>query len=63
MCFFCVKKDGPKNLRKCQRLELHNCVKNAAQNLNNFNLLAKLSEGHMVASDAKHHLNCLTSLY
>ena len=44
-------------------LELHSSVKNAAQNLNDFNLIAKLSEEDMVASDAKCHLNCLTSLY
>ena len=63
MCFFCGKKDGPKNLRKCQKFELHNRVQNAGQNLNDFNLIAKLSERDMVASDAKYHLNCLTSLY
>ena len=39
-CFFCGKRDEP-NLRKCLTLELHNCVKNAAQNLNDFNLLVK----------------------
>ena len=55
MCFFCSKKEKPKNLHKCQTLELHN--------LNNFNLTATLSEGDMVASDAKYHLNCLTLLY
>ena len=57
--FFCGKKDEPKN----QTLELHSSVKNAAQNLNEFNLIAKLSEEDMVVSDAKCHLNCLTSLY
>ena len=55
MCFFYSKKDEPKNLHKCQTLELHN--------LNNFNLTATLSEGDMVASDVKYHLNCLTLLY
>ena len=55
MRVFCGKKDEPKNL------ELHNHVKNAIQNINDFNLIANLSEGDMV--DAKHHLNCLTSLY
>ena len=34
-----------------------------AQNLNDFNLIAKVSERDMVASDGKYHLNCLTSLY
>ena len=63
MGFFCGKKDDPKNLHKCQTLELHNHVKNATQNLNDFNLIAKLSEGDMMASDAKYHLICLTSLY
>ena len=61
MRVFCGKKDEPKNLHKCQMLELHNHVKNAIQNIIDFNLIANLSEGDMV--DAKHHLNCLTSLY
>ena len=43
-CFFlCGKKANQKNLHKCQMLELHNQVKNAAQNLNYFKLIAKLS--------------------
>ena len=63
MCFFFGKKDEQKNLYKCQTLELNNRVKNAAQNLNDFNLTAKLCEGDMLASDAKYNLNCLTSLY
>ena len=63
MCFFCGKKRQAKKLQKCQTLELHNSVKNAAQNLNDFNLIAKLSEGGMEASDAQYHLNYLTSLY
>ena len=44
-------------------LELHDRVKNATQNLNDFNVIAKLSEGNMVTSDAKSHLNWLTPLY
>ena len=63
MCLFCGKKDKPKNLHKCQPLELHNLVKKAVQNLNSFNLIAKLYEGDMVVSDADYHLNLLTSLY
>ena len=38
---------------------IHSHVKNVAQNLYDF----KLSEGDMLASDSKYHLNCLTSLY
>ena len=59
---FLWQKDEPKNLQKCQPLELHNLPKKAAQNLDNFNLIAKLYEKEMVVSDANYHLNCLTSL-
>ena len=59
MCFFCGKKDEPKN----QTLKLHNPAKNNVQNLNDFSLIAKLSKRDMVASDAKYYLNCLTYLY
>ena len=62
-CFFCCKRDEPKNLHKCQTLKLHTRVKNAAQNLNDFNLVAKLGEEDMRESDTKYRLNCLTSLY
>ena len=44
-------------------MEPHNPVKNAAQDLNDFNLIAKLSKRDMEMSDAKYHLICLTSLY
>ena len=37
--------------------------KNSAQNLNDFNLIGKLSEVDMVVSDIKYHLNCLISRY
>ena len=62
-CCFCCKRDQPKNLHKCQMLKLHTRVKNAAQNLNDFNLVAKLSDEEMRESDTKYSLNCLTSLY
>ena len=51
------------NLEKCQTLKLHNRVQNAAQNLNDFNPISAQSEGNMLASDVKYHLNCLTSSY
>ena len=49
--FFCGRKDEPKNLHKCQMLELHNRVKNTIQNLNDLNLIATLSEGDMKTID------------
>ena len=47
----------------CQTLQLSNKIRNIAAKFGTSNLLVKLSEGDMVATEAKYHLRCLTELY
>ena len=60
-CFFCDHEGG--SLHRCQTLHLNNQVYKIAEALSGTKLLAKLSEGDMIATEAKYHLNCLTNLY
>ena len=62
-CFFCGKSDMTVNMHQCQTLQLSNKITNIAAELGTSKLLVKLSEGDMVATEAKYHLSCLTELY
>ena len=61
--FFCDQIDDAVNLHQCQTLLLDKCVRKMAQELVDTKLLAKLSEGDMIATEAKYHCNCLSRLY
>ena len=61
--FFCDQTDDAVNLHQCQTLLLDKCVRKMAQELVDTKLLAKLSEGDMIATEAKYHCNCLSRLY
>ena len=62
-CFFCGLNDDKKELHECRTLEIHKRVKKFATELCDSKLLAKLSEGDMVAIEAKYHRNCLIKFY
>ena len=62
-CFFCDKTDSADNLNECRTLYLDMRVRKIAHDSNNSQLIAKLSEGEMVATEAKYHHACLTKLY
>ena len=53
----------PGTLRQQSFLALDSCVQKCTFELQDEQLLAKLSAGGMVALDAKDHLQCLVSLY
>ena len=50
-------------LHQCQTFRLNDKIHRIARDLADFELLAKLSEGDMIATDAKYDLKCLTNLY
>jgi len=56
-CFFCEK--FSKDLHRCQTLQLNQKVRNIALEMGDNQVLAKLSQGDMVAVDAMYHLSCL----
>ena len=62
-CFFCDKTDSADNLNECRTLYLDMRVRKIAHDSNNSQLIARLSEGDMVATEAKYHHTCLTKLY
>ena len=62
-CLFCDQVDDAINLHQCQTLELNQRVQKIANDLVESTLLAKLSDGDVVATEAKYHRKCLATLY
>lgn len=62
-CFFCGLNDDQTELHQCRTLEIHKRVKKFATVLGDSKLLAKLSEGDMVAIESKYHKHCLIKFY
>ena len=62
-CFFCGSCQSDETLHFCRTLYLDMRVRKIALDLADTELLAKLSEGDMVATEAKYHSKCLVKLY
>ena len=62
-CFFCDREDSVDNLTQAQTFELDRKVRDAASQLCDEKLLARLSEGDMIAVEALYHKTCLSALY
>ena len=56
-CFLCG--EFSKDMHRCQTFERNQKVRDIATEMGNNQMLAKLSQGDMVAVDAKYHLRCL----
>ena len=64
ICFFCTEiEENEENLHQCQTFSLNDKIRRIASDLADYELLAKLSGGDMIATEAKYHLKCLTDLY
>ncbi len=63
LCFFCELDDTNESLHLATTFQLNSNVKKAAIELQDTKLIAKLSEGDMVAIEAKYHRSCLVALY
>ena len=61
--FFCGDDDTVDTLHESATFRLNQKVTKCSTNLQDQQLLAKLSAGDLVAQDAKYHLGCLVSLY
>ena len=61
-CLFCSKGEDNGRLRCFSMLETDKNVRQMALELGNFELLGRMSEGDLIAIDAKYHLKCLISL-
>lgn len=62
-CFFCDEIDCSKNMHLVSTFNINEKIRNAADRLDDHDLLAKLSAGDLIALEAKYHLSCLTKLY
>ncbi|KAG7155158.1 hypothetical protein Hamer_G024623 [Homarus americanus] len=62
LCFFCHQDLGYQ-YHQVQTLGVDKHVRQVAELLEDTALLAQLSEGDMVAREAKYHKRCLTFLY
>ena len=60
-CFFCDNDDN--ELISCRTSNLSKHVREWSEYLMDARLIAKLSEGDMMATEAKYHKKCLTNLY
>ena len=61
-CILCDEHDSDKNLHHARTLGLDKRIRDAAILLSDDKLLARLSEGDLVAIEARYHKNCLTIL-
>lgn len=61
-CYFCMRSDEYEDLHLCQTFNLNDRVWIMAKDLNDHELLAKLSTGDMMSADAKYHLKCLNDI-
>ena len=61
-CLFCSKGEDNGRLKCFSMLESDKNVCQMALELGNFELLGRMSEGNLIAIDAKYHLKCLISL-
>ena len=62
-CFFCDEENPQLKLHECMSLSISNRVKAMTNDLGDVRLLAKLSEGDMIATEAKYHSKCFLNLF
>lgn len=62
-CFLCEEEGDISDLRKAMTMQLNDSLNRCASNLQDKELLAKLSAGDVVAQEFKYHCKCLTALY
>ena len=65
VCFFCnnIKHPSSSSLHKAATFQLDANVRRCANILGDKALIAKLTDGDLIALDAQYHLTCLTQLY
>ena len=61
-CFFCDEPAGPAGLHNASTYDFDRSVRKCALQLEDTALLAKLSSGDMIATEAKYHSRCLVAL-
>ena len=62
-CFFCSQQETKEKLREVCTFQVDYRVRKCAHDLQDENLLAKLSAGDLFVQEAKYHAKCLTNMY
>ena len=62
-CLFCEEYDPQQELHECLSIPTSNRVKAMPEDLEDFKLLGKLSEGDMVTTEAKYHSKCFLNFF
>ena len=62
-CFICEESDPQQELHECLSIPTSSRVKAMAEDLEDFKLLGKLSEGDMVTTEAKYHSKCFLNFF
>src|SRR6218665_2176239 len=62
-CFFCESCNDTEKLWQVRTLGVDSRVRECASVLNDVHLLSKLSEGDLIAREAKYHARCLVAFY
>ena len=62
-CFFCDDDESKEDMHECLSIRLSDRVNGMAQDLRDLKIIGKLSEGDMVATEAKYHSKCLLSYF
>ena len=60
-CFFCDKDDKDMKLHLCPIFQVQRKIEEIAQEIGDTKVLAKLSAGDMIATEAKYHCKCLAA--
>ena len=63
VCFFCGEASGNSGMYEAATFQIDKRVRSCAVQLEDTELLAKLSTGDMVTLEAKYHSKCLVGLY
>lgn len=62
-CFFCEDENDASNLHQCETLVVSRKVKEIADYLKDSKVIAKFSQGDLIATEAKYHAKCLLNYY
>ena len=62
-CFFCGEEDCEEKLHRCETFVVNQKVRKIAHELGNITIMAKSSEGDMIATKAIYQAKCLVNYY
>ena len=62
-CFFCETDGSDEQLHECLSIQMNNRIRRMAEVLNDCKIVGKLSQGDMIATEAKYHVKCFLNFF